>query len=205
MIRRSMTGDQNLPPVAALMILPTKSCRNCLDETPSRELTRWEIATFGGCCTSRCTWSCSPLKPARVAPKSTRTCAMTCSHRLSKLRIEHATAVFGGERQVDVEIWTTLRPRLLGFVSHLGVGRRGYVACHEVPPVPERRTGSAPGRAVRPRPVRVEPRTRTAPDVGALARSHAGLQRPGRTTDPGPGRGVVACLRVADRPAAGVA
>ena len=41
-------GDQNRPRIAALLILPTKSCRNRLDERPLRELTRWESATFGG-------------------------------------------------------------------------------------------------------------------------------------------------------------
>ena len=47
-------GDQNLPCIAALLILPTKSCRSRREETPLRELTRWESATFGRYCTSRC-------------------------------------------------------------------------------------------------------------------------------------------------------
>jgi hypothetical protein len=42
-------GGQNRPRIAAWLILPVKSWRNRLDETPLRELTRWESATFGGC------------------------------------------------------------------------------------------------------------------------------------------------------------
>src|SRR5664280_3575231 len=89
--------------------------------------------------------------------------------------------------------------------SHLGVGGHRYVACYEVPSVPERRTEGAPGRPVRPRPVRVEPRPGAAPDVAALERAHAGLGRPSRAADRGQGCGAVACCGVADRSAAGAA
>jgi len=41
-------GDQNLLCIAALLILPVKPCRSRLGETPLRELTRWQSATFGG-------------------------------------------------------------------------------------------------------------------------------------------------------------
>src|SRR5664280_2095702 len=89
--------------------------------------------------------------------------------------------------------------------SHLGVGGHRDVACYEVPSVSERRAGSAPVGAVRPRPIRVEPRTGATPDVAAVERAHAGLQRPGRAADRGPEGGAVACCGVADRPAAGAA
>src|ERR1019366_1474070 len=95
---------------------------------------------------------------------------------------------------------------LLGRVaSHLGVGGHRYVACYEVPSVSGRRAGSAPVGAVRPRPVRVEPRPGAALDVGTLERAHSGVQRPSRAVDRGQGCGAVAGCRVADGPAAGVA
>ena len=37
-------GDQNLPCIAAGLIWPTKSCRSRREETPLRELTRWQSA-----------------------------------------------------------------------------------------------------------------------------------------------------------------
>ena len=40
-------GDQNLPSRAGLVIVAAKSCRNALDETPLRESSRRESATFG--------------------------------------------------------------------------------------------------------------------------------------------------------------
>src|SRR5664279_4052777 len=199
-------GDQNLPRFAALLVLPAKSCRNCLDEPPLRELTRWESATFGVYCTSRCTWSSAPLNSARVAPKSAHTCAMTCSHRLSISVSNTPPRYLVTNTKWTCRLWTTLRPlRILGSGSHLGVGGHRYVACYEVPSVSERRTGSAPVGAVRPRPVRVEPWLGAAPDVAALERAHAGLGRPGFAADGGQGCGAVACCGVADGSAAGVA
>jgi len=50
--RAKYDGGQNLPCIAALLMLAARSCRNCLEGTPVRELTRWEGATFGGYCTS---------------------------------------------------------------------------------------------------------------------------------------------------------
>jgi hypothetical protein len=37
------TGRASQP----VLILPVKSCRSRLDETPLKELTRWQSATFG--------------------------------------------------------------------------------------------------------------------------------------------------------------
>jgi hypothetical protein len=95
------------------------------------------------------------------------------------------------------------KPHLVA--SHLGVGGHRYVACHEVPSVSARRTGSAPVGAVRPRPIGVGPRPGSALDVAAPERARAELQRPRRTVRCCPNCGAVACLRVVDGSAAGVA
>lgn len=68
-------GDQSLPRIAAVLILPAKSCGSRREETPLRELTSWESATFGGCWTSRWTWSCSALNSTSVASRSEHTSA----------------------------------------------------------------------------------------------------------------------------------
>src|SRR5664280_1156250 len=129
---------------------------------------------------------------------------MSCSHRLSICVLNMPRRYLVTNTKWTCRLCTTLRPRrILGSGSHLGVGGHRYVACYEGPSVSERRAEGAPGRALRPRPIRVEPRTRTTPDVAGLARSHPGLQRPGRAADRGPEGGVVACLRFADCPAAG--
>src|SRR5665647_1000053 len=131
---------------------------------------------------------------------------MTCSHRLSISASNTPCLYLVTNTRRTWRLWTTLRPRrVLRSGSHLGVGGRRYVVCHEVPSVPECRAGGAPVGAVRPRPVRVEPWAGAALDVGALERTHSGIQRPSRAVDCRPGCGAVACLRVADRPAAGVA
>src|SRR5450759_3643251 len=177
-------GDHNRPRIAAGLIRPTKSCRNRLDETPLSELTRWESATFGGYCTSRWTWSSAALNSAKVAPKSAHTCAMTCSPRVS-ISVSNTPRLYVvTNTRWTWRLWTALRPRrVVRSGSCLGVGGRSYVACHEVPAVPERRAGGAPVGAVRPRPVRVEPRPRAAPDVGALEGTDSGIQRPSRAVD----------------------
>src|ERR1035437_2943214 len=131
---------------------------------------------------------------------------MTCSHRLSICVLNTPRRYLAANTKWTCRLPATLRPRrVLGSGSRLGVAGHRYVACYEVSPVPERRTGSAPVGAVRPRPVRVEPRPGATPDVAALERAHSGVQCPGRTADRGQGCGAVACLRVADRSAAGVA
>src|SRR5659263_227903 len=61
-------GDQNLPRIPVRLVRPTKSGRSRRDETPLRELTRWESA-FGGYRTSRWTWSSSPLNSAKVGSR----------------------------------------------------------------------------------------------------------------------------------------
>src|SRR5664280_1421357 len=89
--------------------------------------------------------------------------------------------------------------------SYLGVGGHRYVACYEVSSVSERRAGSAPVGAARPCPVRVEPRPGATLMWRRWKGPHARLQRPSRAADRGQGCGAVACLRVADRSAAGAA
>src|SRR5450759_6019269 len=92
---------------------------------------------------------------------------------------------------------TLLPPRDVGSGYRRGVGGRGYFVGHEVPPVFERRTECAPVGAVRPCPIRVEPRPGAAPDVAGLERAHAGLGRPSpawalsrpATSGAAPGRG----------------
>src|ERR1035437_963631 len=131
---------------------------------------------------------------------------MTCSHALSICVLNTPRRYLTANTRWSCRLPATLRPRrVLGSVSRLGVGGHRYVACYEVPPVSERHAGSAPVGAVWLRPVRVEPRPGAAPDVAALERTHAGLGRPGRAADRGQGCGAVACLRVADGSAAGVA
>src|ERR1035437_970257 len=131
---------------------------------------------------------------------------MTCSHKVSISVLNTPRLHLVTNAKWTCRLWTTLRPRrILGSGSHLGVGGHRYVACYEVPSVSERRTGSAPVGAVRPRPIRVEPRPGAALDVGTVERAHAGVQCPSRTADRGQGCGAVAGCRVADRPAAGVA
>src|SRR5664279_4463142 len=55
------------------------SCRIRRDDTPFREFTRWEIATFGGKFTNRCTWLSSPLNSTSSTSKSVHTSRITCS------------------------------------------------------------------------------------------------------------------------------
>src|ERR1035437_4918109 len=106
---------------------------------------------------------------------------MTCSHRLSICVLNTPRRYLAANTRWTCRLPATLRPRrVLGSGSRLGVAGHRYVACHEVPSVSERHAGSAPVGAVRPRPVRVEPRPGAAPDVAALEGTHRGVQRPGR-------------------------
>jgi hypothetical protein len=159
---------------------------------PLRELTRWEIATFGGCCTSRCTWSSSPLKWAWVAPKSAQTCAMTCSHRLSISGSNTPRRYLVTNSRWTCRLPAALRPRLLGFGSHLGVGRRGYVVSMRFRLYPsatqEVLLAEQCGHARYVWNLALEQALMWV----ALERAHAGLQRPGRTADRGPASRVVA-------------
>src|SRR5450759_4476319 len=76
---------------------------------------------------------------------------------LRHLRVCNTTPILVANTRWTCRLWTALRPpRVLASGSGLGVRGRRYVVCHEVPPVSERRTGSAPAPAVRPRPVCVE-------------------------------------------------
>src|ERR1035437_8814770 len=109
---------------------------------------------------------------------------MTCSHRLSICVLNTPRWYLTANTRWTCRLPATLRPRrVLGSGSRMGVAGRRYVACYEVPSVSGRRAESAPVGAVRPRPVRVEPRPGATPDVGTLERAHAGLGRPSRTVD----------------------
>src|SRR5665647_3765421 len=91
---------------------------------------------------------------------------MTCSRGLSICVLNTPRPDLAANTRWACRLPATLRPRrVLGSGSRLGVAGRRYVACYEVPPVPERHAESAPVGAVRPRPIRVEPRPGATPDA----------------------------------------
>ncbi len=76
-------GDQKCPRIEARFTRPVNSARSIRADTPFREFTSAETATFGGYSTSRCTWSSSPVNATRRAPKSSHTPRMVRSQAFS--------------------------------------------------------------------------------------------------------------------------
>ena len=97
-------GDQNLPRFAALLVLPAKSCRNCLDELPLRLLTRWESATFGGVGREQVHMVLGSVELGQGRPEVRTHLRHELFASVEHLRVEHATAVLGGEHQVGVQV-----------------------------------------------------------------------------------------------------
>src|SRR5664280_1135255 len=102
MIWRSVTGPEPAG-VAALLILPMKSCRNRLDETPLRELTRWESATFGG--TARVGGHGLVLRELGQGRPEVRThLRHDVFAPFEHFSVEHAVPIRGDDHQVNLEI-----------------------------------------------------------------------------------------------------